>query len=91
MPPHADLAILLGAVAVFSVGALLGLLWRTKQLNKARKRVFELESEMIGNHAEILRLHKILSDNEEREAPIQVNVPVINLHKSAAANVRKHS
>ncbi|HEY8397115.1 MAG TPA: hypothetical protein VIK80_04185 [Flavihumibacter sp.] len=91
MPPNADLAILLGAVAVFSVGALLGLFWRNRQLIKARQRVLELESEMIGNHAEILRLHKILSDSEELNNSGEGNVRVINLHNSASSNVRKHS
>jgi hypothetical protein len=50
-----DLSVVIGiSVATF----LLGLLLRSEQLKKHKRRVGELESEMMANHAEILELQK---------------------------------
>lgn len=88
MPFNVNIVVLLGAVAVFTAGALLGFAWRNRQLKKSQKRVLELETEMIANHAEILRLHQLLFQQEEEEID---NVPVINLHKPNTPVFRKHS
>ncbi len=88
MPFSINMVVLLGAIAVFTAGALLGFVCRSRQLKKSQKRILELETEMVTNHAEILRLHKLHSDLEE---PQIQTVPVISLHKTCSSVVRKHS
>jgi hypothetical protein len=82
------MAVLLGTIAVFALGALLGFVCRYRQLQKSQKRILELETEMVNNHAEILRLHQLTAEQEE---PDLVKVPVISLLKAKDAIVRKHS
>lgn len=82
------MAVLLGTIAVFALGALLGFVCRNRQLQKSQRRILELETEMVNNHAEILRLHKLTAEQDEPELE---KVPVISLHKAKDANVRKHS
>ncbi|MFT4024836.1 MAG: hypothetical protein QM664_13755 [Flavihumibacter sp.] len=69
------LAMLKWLLAAFVSGSLLGVCFRTQKLAKAKKRILELETEMVENHAEILRLHKIHSDKQAKPG----KVPVINL------------
>jgi Tfp pilus assembly protein PilN len=88
MPSSINMAVLLGTIAVFALGALLGFVCRNRQLQKSQKRILELETEMVNNHAEILRLHKLTAEQEEPELE---KVPVISLHKAKGAIVRKHS
>ena len=88
MPSSINMAVLLGAVAVFALGALLGFVCRSRQLQKTQKRILELETEMVNNHAEILRLHQLTAEQEEPELE---KVPVISLHKTTEVIVRKHS
>ena len=82
------MAVLLGTIAVFALGALLGFVCRYRQLQKSQKRILELETEMVNNHAEILRLHQLTAEQGE---PDLVKVPVISLLKAKDAIVRKHS
>ena len=82
------MAVLLGTIAVFALGALLGFVCRNRQLQKSQRRILELETEMVNNHAEILRLHQLTAEQEE---PDLVKVPVISLLKAKDAIVRKHS
>lgn len=88
MPSSINMAVLLGTIAVFALGALLGFVCRYRQLQKSQKRILELETEMVNNHAEILRLHQLTAEQEE---PDLVKVPVISLLKAKDAIVRKHS
>jgi Tfp pilus assembly protein PilN len=88
MPSSINMAVLLGTIAVFALGALLGFVCRNRQLQKSQKRILELETEMVNNHAEILRLHQLTAEQEE---PDLVKVPVISLLKAKDAIVRKHS
>ena len=88
MPSSINMAVLLGTIAVFALGALLGFVCRNRQLQKSQRRILELETEMVNNHAEILRLHQLTAEQEE---PDLVKVPVISLLKAKDAIVRKHS
>ncbi len=88
MPSSINMAVLLGTIAVFALGALLGFVCRYRQLQKSQKRILELETEMVNNHAEILRLHQLTAEQGE---PDLVKVPVISLLKAKDAIVRKHS
>ena len=68
-----DLSLVIGiSVAAFLIGFLL----RSSQLKKYRKRVAELESEMMANHAEILELQKERLQLEEKLKGSS-NIPVI--------------
>ncbi|HOA38491.1 MAG TPA: hypothetical protein PLQ65_03185 [Flavihumibacter sp.] len=69
------LAMLKWLIAAFASGSLIGFAFRTQRIAKAKKRILELETEMVENHAEILRLHKIHADKSGNQA----KVPVINL------------
>lgn len=61
--------------ALVVIGAfVLGFLMRGKQLKKSRKRIIELEKEMLHNHAEILDLQKerasLLKQMKESRIPV---------------------
>ena len=43
---------------IILVSAYAGYFFRSAQLAKARKRILSLENEMLGNHAEILKLQQ---------------------------------
>lgn len=75
MSSNISLLTLIWISLAFIAGSLIGFIFRSKQLAKSRKRVLELETEMVENHAEILRLHKL---HAERPAA-GTKVPVINL------------
>ena len=62
--------------AAFLTGSLIGFAFRSRQIAKSRKRILELETEMVENHAEILRLHK---HNSEMSDDSSIKVPVISL------------
>lgn len=75
MSANITLAMLKWLIAAFASGSLLGFTFRTQRIAKAKKRILELETEMVENHAEILRLHKIHADRSGNST----KVPVINL------------
>jgi hypothetical protein len=68
-----DLSVLIG---ITGIAFLWGFLLRSKQLKKHKKRVGELESEMMANHAEILELQKEKLQLEEKLKGSS-NIPVI--------------
>lgn len=41
-------------------GAIVGFIFRSRQIEKSKKRILSLENEMLNNHAEILRLQREL-------------------------------
>ena len=81
---------------------LVGILVRSRELSKSKKKVTSLETEMVSNHAEILNLQK---ENVEMEKKLKsMSIPVIPMtvqkeEKSAEAKrvaaqstiVQKHS
>lgn len=68
-----DLSLVIGiSVAAFFIG----FVFRSAQLKKYKKRVGELESEMMANHAEILDLQKERLQLEEKLKGSS-NIPVI--------------
>ncbi|MBZ5858487.1 hypothetical protein [Flavihumibacter profundi] len=75
MSANINLAVLQFVMFAFAAGSILGFAFRSKQIAKSKKRILELETEMVENHAEILKLHKIHSD----KSGLSENVPVINL------------
>jgi hypothetical protein len=75
-------AIIQWMIVAFILGSLFGFAFRSKKILKLKKRVFELEIEMVENHAEILLLHRDNSINSGNAA----KVPVINLPVSDQAN-----
>ena len=76
MSANITLAMLKWLIAAFASGSLLGFIFRSQKIAKAKKRILELETEMVENHAEILRLHKI---HANRPGNSVKKVPVINL------------
>lgn len=71
-----DLSVVIGiSVATF----LFGFVFRSAQLKKYKKRVGELESEMMANHAEILELQKERLQLEVKLKDTS-NIPVISIN-----------
>ena len=71
-----DLSLVIGiTVAAF----LIGFLSRSAQLKKYKKRIGELETEMMANHAEILDLQKERLQLEEKLKDTS-NIPVIPIN-----------
>ena len=68
-----DLSVVVG---ISVVTFLIGFVFRSSQLKKYKKRVGELESEMMANHAEILELQKERLQLEEKLKDTS-NIPVI--------------
>ena len=67
-----------------AASALVGFIFRSSQINSLKKRVGELEKEMLQNHAEILTLQKEnceLSDKLKNS-----NVPVIPISGATKEN-----
>jgi hypothetical protein len=79
MSANISLAVLLFVLTAFVSGSMMGFAFRSKQMAKSKKRILELETEMVENHAEILKLHKFHSDISGSSD----SVPVINLKESA--------
>ncbi len=53
---------------VVIISAIIGFCFRNIQIRKFRKRVIELENEMLRNHAEILNLQQELMASESKNA-----------------------
>ena len=79
------LSLLKWLIAAFASGSLIGFAFRSHKIAKAKKRILELETEMVDNHAEILRLHKIHADKLSNAG----KVPVINLKDNSIAALAK--
>lgn len=77
-----DASALTWVFSAFLTGSLIGFAFRSRQIVKSRKRILELETEMVENHAEILRLHK---HNSEMADSTSVKVPVISLSVGESA------
>ena len=75
MSANINLAVLQFVLAAFVSGSLMGFAFRSKQMAKSKRRILELETEMVENHAEILRLHKVYSNKSGSTD----TVPVISL------------
>lgn len=68
-----DLTMLVGAIVVAFVA---GFLLRSSQMKKQKKKVNELETEMMANHAEILELQQEKLALEKQLKGVS-NIPVI--------------
>lgn len=66
-------------LAIASVMA--GMLFRTAQLRKSRKKVLSLENEMMKNHAEILKLQQKIASFEK--SSIDTTTPVVPIMDQA--------
>ncbi len=71
-----DLSVLIG---ITTVAFCFGFIFRTGQLKKQKKRVGELEKEMMASHAEILELQKERLQLEEKLKGTS-NIPVIPIN-----------
>lgn len=71
-----DLSVVIG---IAGASFFTGLLLRSAKLKKHKKRVGELESEMMANHAEILELQKEKLQLEEKLRRSS-NIPVIPIN-----------
>ena len=81
-----DAYVLLG---IFLLSAFLGYMIRRKQIRTLKKKIFELEKEMLSDHAEILELQKnkaLLEQNLQAS-----KIPVIPLKPSKEEGVDKLS
>lgn len=56
-------------VAIVSFG--IGLVSKTAIVRKQRKRILQLEDEMLANHARILNLEKKITDNRKDKNAVQ--------------------
>ncbi|ULQ51100.1 hypothetical protein [Flavihumibacter fluvii] len=79
MSANINLAVLQYVIAAFVAGSLIGFAFRLKQMAKSKRRILELETEMVESHAEILRMHKFYAD---KFGSVE-KVPVINLQKQS--------
>ena len=72
-----NIFLLAGIILICLAG---GFLFRSEQIRKLRKKVVELETEMLNNHADILQLQKdkALMEQKMKESKI----PVIPLNKT---------
>ena len=70
MSANINLAVLQFVIAAFVSGTLMGFAFRSRQMAKSKRRILELETEMVENHAEILRLHKVYSNKQGELAVI---------------------
>lgn len=84
MYANINIAVLLWTLLAFAIGTVGGFAMRSRQLLKSRRRILELETEMVENHAEILRLHKIQSGRKEQSE----KVPVISLALGESSSVQ---
>lgn len=84
MYANINIAVLLWSLIAFVLGTAGGFALRSRQLIKSRRRILELETEMVENHAEILRLHKIHSNRKEASE----KVPVISLSHADVSSVQ---
>lgn len=75
MSANINLAVLQFVLVAFVSGSIIGFSFRARQMAKSKRRILELETEMVENHAEILRLHKV---HFNRSDAVE-SVPVINL------------
>ncbi len=75
MSANINLAVLQFVLVAFVSGSMIGFSFRARQMAKSKRRILELETEMVENHAEILRLHKVHSNRSDAGE----SVPVINL------------
>src|SRR5215831_8795638 len=70
---------------VFIVGALAGFIFRTAQLNKLRRRIFESEKQSLHQDAEILMLQR---ENMQLKDQLKNNpTPVIPLTPKESENL----
>jgi hypothetical protein len=67
-------------IGLMAIAALIGYATRSSQLHKLKKRVAELEKEMLANHAEILQVQKEKIDLLKMIE--QPSIPVIPLNTS---------
>jgi hypothetical protein len=73
---HLTINILVLALLVASA-AVLGFIFRSQQISKLKKKVIELENEMLSNHSEILDLQRENASLEQQMK--QAHIPVINM------------
>lgn len=66
---------------VIAISVMAGMLFRIVQLKKFRKQVLFLESEMMNNHAEILKLQQKLAPFEKSSA--EITTPVVPIKEQA--------
>lgn len=64
------------------IAFLMGLIFRTYQLQKSKKRILFLENEMLSNHAEILKLQQqlVLLENKLTDN----KTPVVPMKESSS-------
>jgi hypothetical protein len=62
-------------IAIVLMAGAAGFFFRSSQLKSSRKKVFELEKEMLSNHAEILELQREKAELTKHLR--QPNIPVI--------------
>jgi hypothetical protein len=73
-PITSTMIILFSAISCFIVGFLI----RQQATNKLRKRMLELENEMLANHEEILKLETVLAKMSSESSNAK-DTPIITL------------
>lgn len=67
-------------VSIVIAATFLGFIFRSRQLWSLRKKVIELENEMLSNHSEILDLQRENASLEQKMK--QLHIPVISMKTS---------
>jgi len=66
--------------AMVAAAAFLGFIFRSQQIGSLRRKVIELENEMLSNHSEILDLQRENASLEQQMK--QLHIPVISMKTS---------
>lgn len=74
-----NLVTILASVFLIFSGFLMGILFRSARNYKFKKRILELENEMVQNHAEILSLVQTRKESSNNSTS---NAPVITLNSN---------
>lgn len=69
------------------LSALAGMLFRTAQLKKSKKRVLSLENDMLRCHADILKLEQKLAV-AEKAAAAQPSSPVVPMNEPTTEELK---
>lgn len=69
------LSSLFEAFVLVASAALIGFSFRSQSIRKSKKRILQLENEMLNNHARILSLEKINAEIQKENTQLKSRTP----------------